>query len=95
MCFSCIPLLYFYGGKEENCCDVVSKESFAKRKKEKVFQIYMERQGKWNGVCFGYHEVRTVKCVVSILESKGGVFFFDSKKAQDYFRHYKTRGADL
>ena len=37
MCFSCIRLLYFYGEKEENCCDVVSEESFAKRKKEKVF----------------------------------------------------------
>ena len=76
MCFSLIPLLYFYGGKEENCCDVVSEESSAKRKKEKVFQIYLERQGKWDGVCFGYHEVHTVKCVVSIPESKGGVFFF-------------------
>ena len=75
MCFSLIPLLYFYGGKEENCCDVVSEESSAKRKKEKVFQIYLERQGKWDGVCFGYHEVRTVKCVVSILESTPGVFF--------------------
>ena len=76
MCFPRIPLLYFYGGKEESCCDVVSEESFAKRKKEKEFQIYLERQGKWDGVCFGHHEVHTVKCVVSIPESKGGVFFF-------------------
>ena len=28
---------YFYGEKEENCCDVASEESFVKRKKEKVF----------------------------------------------------------
>ena len=31
------PLFLLYGEKEENCCDVVSEESFAKRKKEKVF----------------------------------------------------------
>ena len=39
MCFSCIRLLYFYGEKEENCCDVVSEDSFAKRKKKKFFKF--------------------------------------------------------
>ena len=70
------PTPLFLWLERRELLDVVSEESFAKRKKEKVFQIYLERQGKWDGVCFGYHEVRTVKCVVSIPESKGGVFFF-------------------
>ena len=35
MCFSCIPLLYFYGGKEENCFDAITEESFAMTEKRK------------------------------------------------------------
>ena len=49
-------------------------------KKKKFFKFIWKGQGKWDGASFGYHEVYTVKCVVSILESKGGVFFSIAKK---------------
>ena len=62
MCFSCIPLPYFYGGKEENCCDVVSEESFAKRKKKNCFRFIWK--DKESGMGFGSDTTKSAQLSV-------------------------------
>ena len=80
MCFPRIPLLYFYGGKEESCCDVVSEESFAKRKKEKVFQIIWKDKESGMGFVSDTTKSAPLSVLFQYQKVKGAFFFSIAKK---------------
>ena len=80
MCFPRIPLLYFYGGKEESCCDVVSEESFENGRKKKSFKFIWKDKESGMGFVSDTTKSTQLSVLFQYQKVKGAFFFFDSKK---------------